>query len=99
MYGLGIIILLILMFLFMAIKILNEYERGVIFRLGRVIDYERTRHNNFDPHYQHMVPGESAHRDHGCAPTGCHYAGQRLRKSQCGHLLQGNRTYQSSHRG
>ena len=40
MYGLGIIILLILMFLFMAIKILNEYERGVIFRLGRVIDYK-----------------------------------------------------------
>src|SRR5208283_303505 len=40
MYGLGIIILLILMFLFMAIKILNEYERGVIFRLVRVIDYK-----------------------------------------------------------
>jgi len=40
MYGLGIIILLILMFLYMAINILNEYERGVIFRLGRVIDYK-----------------------------------------------------------
>ena len=36
----GIIILLVLMFLFMAIKILNEYERGVIFRLGRVIDHK-----------------------------------------------------------
>jgi regulator of protease activity HflC (stomatin/prohibitin superfamily) len=40
MYALGIIILLVLMFLFMAIKILNEYERGVIFRLGRVIDFK-----------------------------------------------------------
>ena len=40
MYGLGIIILLIVMFLFMAIKILNEYERGVIFRLGRIIDHK-----------------------------------------------------------
>jgi regulator of protease activity HflC (stomatin/prohibitin superfamily) len=38
--ALGIVILLILMFLFMAIKILNEYERGVIFRLGRVIDHK-----------------------------------------------------------
>jgi len=40
MYGLGIIIFLIVVFLFMAIKVLNEYERGVIFRLGRVIDHK-----------------------------------------------------------
>ncbi len=40
MYALGIIIFLVLIFLFMAIKVLNEYERGVIFRLGRVIDYK-----------------------------------------------------------
>jgi regulator of protease activity HflC (stomatin/prohibitin superfamily) len=40
MYGLGIVIFLIVVFLFMAIKILNEYERGVIFRLGRVIDHK-----------------------------------------------------------
>jgi regulator of protease activity HflC (stomatin/prohibitin superfamily) len=38
--ALGIIILLVLMFLFMAIKVLNEYERGVIFRLGRIIDHK-----------------------------------------------------------
>ncbi len=31
------IVLLVLFFLWSAIKILNEYERGVIFRLGRVI--------------------------------------------------------------
>jgi regulator of protease activity HflC (stomatin/prohibitin superfamily) len=31
------IVVLVLMFLYSAIKILNEYERGVIFRLGRVI--------------------------------------------------------------
>lgn len=31
------IIVLVLFFLYSAIKILNEYERGVIFRLGRVI--------------------------------------------------------------
>jgi regulator of protease activity HflC (stomatin/prohibitin superfamily) len=39
-YALGIIILLVVIFLFMAIKVLNEYERGVIFRLGRVIDHK-----------------------------------------------------------
>jgi regulator of protease activity HflC (stomatin/prohibitin superfamily) len=38
--GLGIIVFLVIIFLFMAIKVLNEYERGVIFRLGRVIDHK-----------------------------------------------------------
>ena len=38
--ALGIVILLVVMFLFMAIKVLNEYERGVIFRLGRIIDHK-----------------------------------------------------------
>ncbi|HEX2964783.1 MAG TPA: slipin family protein [Syntrophorhabdaceae bacterium] len=41
MLGLGIptlfIIVLVIFFLASAIKILNEYERGVIFRLGRVL--------------------------------------------------------------
>jgi regulator of protease activity HflC (stomatin/prohibitin superfamily) len=31
------VVVLVLLFLYAAIKILNEYERGVIFRLGRVI--------------------------------------------------------------
>ena len=31
------IIVIVIFFLFSAIKILNEYERGVIFRLGRVL--------------------------------------------------------------
>lgn len=31
------IVVLVLLFLWTAIKVLNEYERGVIFRLGRVI--------------------------------------------------------------
>jgi regulator of protease activity HflC (stomatin/prohibitin superfamily) len=35
-----IIIVLVVIFLFLAIKILNEYERGVIFRLGRVIAHK-----------------------------------------------------------
>lgn len=37
MYTIITIIVLVVMFLAAAIRILNEYERGVIFRLGRVI--------------------------------------------------------------
>ncbi|MBI5252464.1 MAG: slipin family protein [Desulfomonile tiedjei] len=40
MTALGIIIFLVLIFLFMAIKVLNEYERAVVFRLGRIIDHK-----------------------------------------------------------
>ncbi len=38
MYTIITIVVLIVMFLAAAIRILNEYERGVIFRLGRIID-------------------------------------------------------------
>jgi regulator of protease activity HflC (stomatin/prohibitin superfamily) len=38
LYGLIAAVLLLLLILFSAIKIVKEYERGVIFRLGRVID-------------------------------------------------------------
>jgi len=38
MYPVIIIVVLVVMFLASAIRVLNEYERGVIFRLGRVID-------------------------------------------------------------
>ncbi|MDQ1278455.1 MAG: hypothetical protein QG555_1498 [Thermodesulfobacteriota bacterium] len=37
-YTVTILVLLIIMFLASAIRILNEYERAVIFRLGRIID-------------------------------------------------------------
>lgn len=37
MYILAVIVVLLIFFLSSAIRILNEYERGVIFRLGRVL--------------------------------------------------------------
>lgn len=37
LYGLFVVVVLVVMFFANAIRILNEYERGVIFRLGRVI--------------------------------------------------------------
>lgn len=36
-----IIVVLIVFFLFSAIKVLNEYERGVIFRLGRALPHAK----------------------------------------------------------
>jgi regulator of protease activity HflC (stomatin/prohibitin superfamily) len=38
MYVPIVIVVLVVMFLASAIRVLNEYERGVIFRLGRVLD-------------------------------------------------------------
>jgi len=37
-YGFVAIVVLVVLFLVNAIRILNEYERGVIFRLGRVLE-------------------------------------------------------------
>jgi regulator of protease activity HflC (stomatin/prohibitin superfamily) len=37
MYTVIVLVVLVVMFLASAIRILNEYERAVIFRLGRVI--------------------------------------------------------------
>jgi regulator of protease activity HflC (stomatin/prohibitin superfamily) len=36
-YGLGIVGFIIVVLLFMSAKVVNEYERGVIFRLGRLV--------------------------------------------------------------
>lgn len=38
MYTMIVLVVLVVMFLASAIRVLNEYERGVIFRLGRVLD-------------------------------------------------------------
>jgi len=38
MYAIIAIVVLVLLFLLSAIKILNEYERAVVFRLGRVLE-------------------------------------------------------------
>jgi len=38
MYPIIVLVVLVVMFLASAIRVLNEYERAVIFRLGRIID-------------------------------------------------------------
>jgi regulator of protease activity HflC (stomatin/prohibitin superfamily) len=39
--GIGVATLVALMLLSASIRIVNEYERGVIFRLGRTTDHSR----------------------------------------------------------
>jgi regulator of protease activity HflC (stomatin/prohibitin superfamily) len=36
-YAVGIVLVLLVVFFFMAVRILQEYERGVVFRLGRLM--------------------------------------------------------------
>ncbi len=39
MAGVGVIVVIFVVFLLSSLKILNEYERGVVFRLGRLTPY------------------------------------------------------------
>ena len=45
-----VVIVMVVMFLASAIRILNEYERGVIFRLGRIRDCVK------GPGLDHFIP-------------------------------------------
>ena len=47
--GFLIVMFLVIYFFSSAIKILREYERGVVFRLGRVIPVKRARACNYNP--------------------------------------------------
>ncbi len=44
-------VVLIIFFLAAAIRILREYERGVIFRLGRVISHQGTGFDHSHTHH------------------------------------------------
>ncbi len=56
------VLVLVVIFLAMAIKILNEYERGVIFRLGRVLG-KAERAGPHHPHPGHRQDGEGVAAD------------------------------------
>ena len=51
MYTLAAIVVLLIFFLSSAIRILNEYERGVIFPLGEDTGSERTGFDSPDSYY------------------------------------------------
>jgi regulator of protease activity HflC (stomatin/prohibitin superfamily) len=72
------IAVIVLMILSSAIRILREYERGVIFRLGRLIGGDGLKGPGLIlliPVIDKMVKVSSAHSSIGCTATGCHYFG------------------------
>jgi len=50
-----VIIAIVVLYLLNSIKILREYERGVIFRLGRVLGAPKARHHPGIPAIDQMV--------------------------------------------
>ena len=74
------------------IRILREYERGVVFRLGRLLEPERPRRRLPDPDRRPDRQGRPAH-DHAQHPAaGSDHQGQRARTRQRGRLLPDRRS-------
>ncbi len=92
-------IIIVAIYLISSIKILSEYERGVIFRLGRVLRSTRRtrRHSGVCPHRPdrpHLLAG----RSYGGPATGRSDERQRHAQGKCGGLLWGRRSDQGCHR-
>jgi hypothetical protein len=87
-------------FLMSAIKILSEYERGVIFRLGRALDRAK------GPGIIILIPHPRPHGE-GQPPAGHlrrsqpghHHPGQCHGEGQCGGLFPGRRLHEGDYRG
>ena len=81
---------ILLLYLLSSIKILAEYERGVIFRLGRILAQPKGPGLIlvFAP-IDRMVRNLPADRGHGSSSTGCGDARQRHSQSQRGDLFPG----------
>ena len=69
------LIFIVAVYLFSSIKILAEYERGVIFRLGRVLAHPKGsgRDSGFHAHRSHGADF-AAHRSDGSAAAGRRHA-------------------------
>ena len=87
------------MFLFMAIKILNEYERGVIFRLGRIIDHKGPGIIILIPIIDRMVRVSLRTVAMDVPPQDVITRDNVSVKVERGHLFQSNGPDQSGHRG
>jgi len=82
-----ILVVLAIFVLPLAVRILREYERGVIFRLGKLLDVKGP-----GPHLSHPPRGQDgenrlAHRHHRCGAAGNHDPRQRAGHRGRGHLF------------
>ena len=88
-----VVVVIVLLYLLSSIKILREYERGVIFRLGRVLS--AAKGSGRDPGIRAHRPDRAriaAHRHAGGAGAGCGHAGQRDGKGERGDLFSRDRS-------
>ena len=83
-----IVAVIVVIYLLSSIKILAEYERGVIFRLGRVLASPKGPGVIlvFRP-IDRMVRHFAAHRGDGGSVAGRGHARQRHREGECGDLF------------
>ena len=83
-----------------AIRILKEYERAVVFRLGRTDRNQGPGLILLIPIVDRMVQRRPAHDHHGRAAAGRHHARQRLGEGERGGLLPRRSTpSEGDHRG
>ena len=76
---------------FYSVKIVAEYERGVIFRLGRLVGARGPGLFVILPIIDRMVKMDLRTVDDGRAEPGVHHARQRHREGERRHLLPGHR--------
>ena len=93
------VLVVIVIFLAMAIKILNEYERGVIFRLGRVLGKPKGPGLIIlIPIIDRMVKVSLRTVVHDVPAAGRDHEGQRLHQGERRRLLPGYRPHEGNHR-
>lgn len=71
-----VVLALVLVLLSLALKVVKQYERGVLFRLGRVIGGPAGGPDSDHPVRRRAEPGESADRHHADPVAGHHHEGQ-----------------------
>ena len=72
---LGTVVVIAVIVLVSGLKILREYERAVIFRLGRMVAPRGPRDNLRHPVCRKNGARRSAHGNYGCPAAGRHHSG------------------------
>jgi regulator of protease activity HflC (stomatin/prohibitin superfamily) len=89
--SLPIVVILLLLLVMSSIRVLKEYERGVMFTLGRFTGVKGPGVRLVLPVIQQMKKVELHHRAE-CAEAGRDFQGQRFSESQRGALFSNSRS-------
>ena len=82
---------LVLLGLALSVRVVKQYERGVLFRLGRVSGGPGARADPDHPGDRRAAAGVAADRDHADPVPGHHHPRQRQRRRLRGRLLPRDR--------